>query len=82
MKYPFEATLEEIQNDPEPFIDAVFASLESDFLILPKGRGFIEYATFENGYELLKRVTRNFTAFRPGVCIDLISLNTGAHPCP
>ncbi len=70
MKYPFESTLEEIQNDPEPFVDAVFASLESDFLILPKGRGFIGYATFENGYELLKRVTRNFTAFRPDDIYD------------
>ncbi len=65
MKYPFEATFEEILNDPDPFIDVVFASLESDFLILPKGNGFIEYAVFEDGYETLKVVTRHFTSFHP-----------------
>ncbi len=65
MKYPFEAPLEEILNDPEPFVDAIFASLESDFLILPKGKGFVEYAIFENGYELLKSVTHNFAVFSP-----------------
>ena len=65
MKYPFEASIEEILNDPEPFVDAIFASLESDFLILPKGNGFVEYATFENGYELLKTTTHNFVAFSP-----------------
>ena len=63
MKYPFEATIEEILNNPEPFVDSVFASLESDFLILPKGKGFVEYAVFENGYELLKAITHNFSEF-------------------
>ena len=65
MKYPFEAPLEEILDDPEPFVDAIFTSLESDFLILPKGNGFVEYATFENGYEVLKAATHNFSAFPP-----------------
>ena len=60
MKYPFEATTEEIAANPEPFIDAIFASLESDFLIMPKGKGFIEYPIFERGYESLKRCTWNF----------------------
>jgi hypothetical protein len=65
MRYPFEATPEEFLNNPEPFVDAIFASLESDFLILPKGNGFVEYTTFENGYELLKAATHNFSAFSP-----------------
>jgi len=65
MKYPFEVAIEELLSDPEPFVDAIFASLESDFLILPKGKGFVEYATFENGYELLKTATHNFSTFSP-----------------
>ena len=35
MKYPFEAALDEIEANPEPYIDAVFSSLESEFLVLP-----------------------------------------------
>ena len=65
MKYPFEVHFEEILQNPEPFVDAIFASLESDFLVLPKGKGFVDYATFENGYESLKLVTHNFSVLEP-----------------
>jgi hypothetical protein len=64
-KFPFEATLEEILKDPEPFVDAVFSCLESEFLVMPKGAGFVEYAVFERGYEALKGATRNFTEMLP-----------------
>jgi len=62
MKYPFEASFEEIIENPEPFIDAVFSSLESEFLTIPKGIGFIEYSVFEKGYEALKSATGAFSA--------------------
>ncbi len=39
MKYPFEASFSEIQNDPEPFVTAVFSSLESEFLDMRKVTG-------------------------------------------
>jgi len=64
-KFPFEATFEEILQDPEPFIDAVFSCLESEFLVMPKGVGFVEYPIFERGYEALKAATRNFTEMLP-----------------
>jgi hypothetical protein len=64
-KFPFEATVEELEEDPEPYIDAIFACLESEFLIMPKGNGFIEYPIFENGYETLKRVTNEFSDWTP-----------------
>lgn len=64
-KFPFEATLEEILKDPEPFVDAVFSCLESEFLVMPKGAGFVEYAVFERGYEALKAATKNFTEMLP-----------------
>ncbi|MCC9077618.1 hypothetical protein FKZ61_016065 [Litorilinea aerophila] len=64
-KFPFEATVEEILNDPEPFVNAVFSCLESEFLVMPKGTGFVEYAVFERGYEALKVATRNFTQMLP-----------------
>ncbi len=60
-KYPFEATLEELQSDTDAYIDSVFSSLESAFLVLPKGPGFVDYGTFETGYETLKKATAGFT---------------------
>lgn len=40
--YPFEVTFEEILLDPESYVDAVFSCLESEFLVMPKGAGFVE----------------------------------------
>jgi hypothetical protein len=59
-KFPFEATFEEIKSNPDPYISSVFSCLESEFLSMPKGEGFIEYPVFEEGYEALKRATGNF----------------------
>jgi len=39
----------------DPLVDEVFAELTSSFLEMPKGEGFIDYATFEKGYQGLKR---------------------------
>lgn len=60
-KFPFKVTLEEIEANPDPYISSVFSCLESDFLSIPKGEGFIEYPVFEEGYEVLKAVTKNFS---------------------
>jgi hypothetical protein len=68
MKYPFEAKFSEIEAAPEPFVSAVFSSLASEFLTLPKGEGFVNYAAFETGYEALKKATGGFaTLQRPKV---------------
>ena len=63
--YPFEVTLEEILRDPESYVDAVFSCLESEFLVMPKGAGFVEYPVFERGYEALKATTAEFSQFDP-----------------
>ena len=59
--FPFEVSFEQIQVDPATYIMAIFSCLESEFLVLPKGTGFIEYPVFESAYEALKRVTTSFT---------------------
>ena len=52
-------------NDPslefEPLVDEVFGELKSRFLDMPRGEDFTEYATFEQGYQALKRATNAFT---------------------
>jgi hypothetical protein len=62
-KFPFEVAFEEIQKDPESYVDSVFSCLESEFLIMPKGAGFIDYPVFERGYEALKSATKGFSTF-------------------
>jgi hypothetical protein len=60
MPFPFERTFEEVQANVEACVDEVFSALETGFLTMPKGPGFIEYATFEHGYQELKRATKGF----------------------
>ena len=47
MRYPFEATQAELETEIDAYIDSVFSCLESEFLIMPKGQGFVEYPAFE-----------------------------------
>lgn len=41
-------------------VSAVFADLQSQFLVLPKGPNFVEYADFQAAYEKLKSETGSF----------------------
>lgn len=63
--FPFEVPLQEILKNPERYVDAVFSCLESEFLVMPKGAGFVEYPVFERGYEALKTATKGFSMFDP-----------------
>ena len=65
MRFPFEVRFEEIQSDPEPYVDAVFGSLQSEFMVMPRGKGFVKFSTFEAGYEALTRATRSFQDVTP-----------------
>ena len=47
--FPFEVNFDELQSD-----------LESEFLVMSKGKGFVEFPAFEYGYEALKHGTVNF----------------------
>lgn len=69
--FPFEVPFEQVQADPGAFVSAVFSCLESEFLVLPKGNGFVEYAMFEAGYEALKRATTDFTDFAPDTLLKV-----------
>ena len=65
LKQPFEVPFSEVQADPNPFINAVFASLASEFWVMPKGKGFVDYPTFDRGYEKLKHATNGFREIVP-----------------
>lgn len=61
--FPFELPYEDVEANIDAFVETVIASLESSFLAMPKGNGFVEYSVFEQGYEVLKRTTNGFTEF-------------------
>lgn len=71
-RHPFEAPFEELVANPEEYIDAVFSTLRSSFLELPKGPGFVEYPDFQTAYEVLKRHTRNFEVLNPAIIWDAL----------
>jgi len=63
--YPFEVSYPEVEADIEAFVDAVFGTLQSSFLTLPRGAGFVTYPDFGAAYEVLKRHTAGFAAIDP-----------------
>ena len=65
MRFPFEVGFDEVRSDLDAYVDTVFGCLESEFLIMPKGAGFVEFPMFEEGYEALKRATGNFRDVTP-----------------
>ncbi len=69
-RFPFEVPFSELQGDLDAFVAVVFSSLESEFLILPRGRGFVDYPVFERGYEALKQATTGFQNIAPDVVVQ------------
>ena len=65
MPFPFEVAFDEVESSLDRFVDAVFGSLESEFLVMPRGEGFVDFPTFDAGYERLKRATSSFRELRP-----------------
>ncbi len=63
--FPFDRPYDEVEANLDEFVETVIVSLESGFLAMPKGKGFVDYPRFESGYESLKKCTRSFTDFTP-----------------
>jgi hypothetical protein len=73
MPYPFEASLQQLQADIDTYVAGVFSLLQSEFLVLPRGEGFVDYRTFEEGYESLKKVTGEFQTLTPQTVTEAVS---------
>ncbi len=59
--HPFEVERPELLANLEAFVDVTIEDLTSEFLLMPKGPGFIEFRDFHQAYEVLKRHTQAFT---------------------
>jgi len=62
---PFELDREELENRIEEMVDATFADLSSEFLLMPTGPGFVRYSEFRAAYEALKRNTGGLRYLSP-----------------
>jgi hypothetical protein len=60
---PFEVSPDYLRDHMEEMVSAIFADLQSQFLVLPKGPNFVEYPDFQTSYEVLKRETSAFEKF-------------------
>ncbi len=72
MPFPFEVEFDELQSDLDSYVDAVFDCLKSEFLVMPKGQGFVEFPVFEKGYEALKKVTGSFRDLVPETLVSVV----------
>jgi len=65
LRRPFEVSTRELRDQLEAFVDVTVADLNSEFLFLPKGKGFLEYTAFRDAYEVLKRRSQEFSQLTP-----------------
>lgn len=63
MTHPFELTAIQLQERLDEMVEVTFGDLQSHFLTLPRGAGFIDYADFQAAYEVLKCETYAFARF-------------------
>src|SRR3972149_9260137 len=61
--HPFEASAEQLEANVDLYVDNFIASLQSFFLVMPKGNGFVEFPRFQEAYLVLKKATANFRDF-------------------
>ena len=55
---PFEVSLQELLRNLDDHVERVFRALESDFLFMPRGDGFVDFDTFADAYARLNRAAR------------------------
>ena len=63
--HPFELGPEELRGRLDDMVEATFSDIQSEFLILPRGPNYVDYADFQASYETLKRHTRAFQEWTP-----------------
>lgn len=63
MTHPFELSDAALEARLDEMVVVTFQDLQSQFLTLPRGGGFVEYEDFQNAFEILKRETGAFVTF-------------------
>lgn len=61
--HSFEATKEQLESNIEQYIDDFISGLQSFFMVMPKGKGFIDFHRFQKAYQVLRSRTNDFKEF-------------------
>lgn len=61
--HPFEVDRATLLANLDSFVTVTIADLTSEFLLMPKGSGFIEFRDFNQAYESFKKHTHSFSNF-------------------
>ena len=70
--FPFEVPRDRLEGDLDAFVDAIFSTLESEFLVLARGNGFVAYPVFESAYQALKQGSDGFRDLDPQRILDVV----------
>jgi len=63
LPHPFEVDFEYLQAHLDKMVDVTFGDIQSQFLVMPRGSHFVEFADFQAAYEVLKQETAAFKKF-------------------
>src|SRR3712207_5077920 len=78
LPHPFEVDPIYLRDHLDEMVQVTIADLESEFLLLPKGQGFVEFPDFRDAFEVLKQRTGNFTEFTTTTVLAAINENSRA----
>ena len=53
--HPFEVDAGYLESHLDALIDVTFRDIQSQFLLMPHGPNFMEFASFHDAYEVLKQ---------------------------
>ncbi len=71
----FEVDYKTLEKKLDQYVDQIFGDLESDFLTMPKGQGFVEYQQFEEAYRALCKTTDHFRDFHTDALLTCVCNN-------
>ena len=47
-QHPFEVGIDQLASHIDEMVDVTFADIQSQFLVMPRGQNFIEFASFQD----------------------------------
>ena len=62
-QYSFEATSDQLEASIAFYVDSFIRGLQSFFVVVPKGGGFVEFERFQRAYKTLHERTSDFSEF-------------------
>lgn len=72
MRFSFQVDRMDIGDNLELLVAALMGSLQSHYLDMPRGVDFVEYSSFQTGYECLRQSTGNFTRMDAAAILECV----------